>query len=35
MESFVNQAERWGDHLPTLAASANTPAVLPDFIHMA
>lgn len=35
MESFVNQAERWRDHLPTLAASAETPAVLPDFMRMA
>lgn len=35
MASFVNQAERWRDHLPKLAGSGNAPPVLPDFLSMA
>ena len=35
METFVNQAERWRDHLPTLAASQEPVTVLPDFLRMA
>ena len=31
IESFVNQAERWRDHLPELAASEGPSSFMPDF----
>ena len=35
IERFVDQAERWRDHLPAFAASANRDAVSSGFLPMA
>ena len=35
IEAFVNQAERWRDHLPTLSAPETPPASRPNFLMTA